>query len=89
MAAEGSDRGVVSTCPCNRKVPLDYSTRDRLQAEVALLMIERKGEWVPVTVGARTWRVSRHCIALHGVKAEEIESYGFDELGGDDDVRNL
>lgn len=81
MAAEGEDRGVVATCPCQRQVPLDYSTRDRLQAISVQAMIAQVGEFTVISIGQRAWRVSRHCIALHGVNAAEIDTYGFEELG--------
>jgi hypothetical protein len=69
------------TCPCRRAVPLDYSDRNPEQAALALRIIERLGEYIPVKIGnGRTYRVSRHCIALHGIKAAEIDTYGFEEL---------
>ena len=67
-------------CPCRLAVPLDYATRDEKQAAAACKLIDQLGEFTTITIGTRTWKVSRHCIALHGVKAEEIETYGFEEL---------
>lgn len=38
------------------------------------------GPMVRVTVEDRTWLVPRHYIALHGLKAQEIENKGFEEV---------
>jgi hypothetical protein len=70
----------TKTCPCKLRVPIDYSTRDVMQATTVLGLIERLGEYTIIRIGSRIWRVSRHCIALHGVDARRIEEYGFDEL---------
>lgn len=72
----------MDTCPCNRHVPLDYSGKDAIQANIVKAMIARLGEFMRVTrwTDNRTWLVSRHCIALHGVEADKLESYGFDEV---------
>lgn len=70
----------TTTCPCRLAVPLDYSARDRQQAEVALRLIEELGEWIVLRISARQFLVSRHCIALHGVLASAIDEYGFKEI---------
>jgi hypothetical protein len=43
-------------------------------------MVNRLGEFIPITVEGRTWLVQRHYIALHGVVGKEIESLGFKEV---------
>jgi len=43
-------------------------------------MIEATAEYIPITVGDRIWRVQRHYIALHGIKAEELPGLGFQEI---------
>lgn len=70
----------MKTCPCKLAVPLDYSKRDAVQTQITQGYITTLGEFISVNVGGRWYRVSRHCIALHGVKAVEIESYGFEEV---------
>lgn len=62
-------------CPCGR--PLHYSD-PKIQAAVESL-IKALGPTIPVTVGGRTWKVPRHYIALHGIKAVELPFLGFEE----------
>lgn len=63
-------------CHCGQ--PLHY-----LSVEASRLtedLIRTRGTHVLVTVDGRTWRVPRHYIALHGLKAWEIHALGFDEV---------
>ena len=62
-------------CHCGR--PLHYSTpavRERVEHLIWL-----HGPFVDVTVEGRTWRVQRHYLALHGLKARELPELGFEE----------
>lgn len=73
------------TCPCALAVRLDYTGFDPDQVRAGLALIAELGEWTTVTVvgkeeGPRAYRVSRHCILLHGVVAARIADYGFEEL---------
>jgi hypothetical protein len=43
-------------------------------------LIQQHGAFVPVTIGHRTFRVSRHYIALHGLRASEVARLGFEEI---------
>jgi hypothetical protein len=43
-------------------------------------LIEKMGEFIKVTVGNKTFKISRHYIALHGLKAEHIDKLGFEEV---------
>ena len=70
----------MTTCPCKLAVPLDYSRFEPWQAQIVAQFIADRGEYMDVIVAGKGYRVSRHCIALHGVKAAEIESYGFARL---------
>lgn len=63
-------------CACGK--PLHY-TNERTEARVKEL-VDLFGEFVNVTVAGRTWRVQRHYIALHGLKARELPDLGFKEL---------
>jgi hypothetical protein len=54
------------------------------ETEAARAIVERlirqHGAFVPVTVGMRTFRVPRHYIALHGLRASECARLGFEEI---------
>lgn len=63
-------------CHCGK--PLHY-TDPAIQRAVEEL-VEELGEYVTITVGGRSWRVQRHYIALHGVKAWELPGLGFEEI---------
>ena len=65
-------------CHCGR--PLHYSDPE-IQKLVEKIIAE-KGEFVPIKVlGGRAWKVPRHFIALHGIRAWEIPTLGFEEIG--------
>jgi hypothetical protein len=63
-------------CHCGQ--PLHY-TDDALRADMEKLTADL-GEYLPVTVGKRTWRVQRHYIALHGIKGKDLAALGFEEI---------
>jgi hypothetical protein len=63
-------------CHCGK--PLHYSD-PIAQAHVEAL-IQALGPNIRVTAGMRTWLVPRHYIALHGLKAEDVPSLGFQEV---------
>ena len=63
-------------CHCGR--PLHYT--DPVVEQMVRRLIEQTAEYVPVTVGGRTWLVQRHYIALHGLRAQELPNLGFDEI---------
>jgi hypothetical protein len=69
-------------CACGK--PLHYSN-EQLRQTVEHL-IEDMGENVTVTIGTRHWLVQRHYIALHGLKAVELPSLGFPEIGPEEMV---
>jgi hypothetical protein len=63
-------------CHCGR--PLHYT-----DAKIAGLMariVAEQGEYIPITVGGRTWRVQRHFAALHWIRAWELPGLGFEEV---------
>lgn len=64
-------------CHCGR--PLHYS-RPELRAAVERMIALAGDEYVTVRVGTRSWRVQRHYIGLHGLKAAEIATLGFEEM---------
>jgi hypothetical protein len=65
----------MTLCHCGR--PLHY--RDPVVRAYIEQQIATSGEYVTVTVDARSWRVPRHYIALHGLRASELPSLGFEE----------
>jgi UDP-N-acetyl-D-glucosamine dehydrogenase len=80
LGAEHLTTGRV--CPCALAVPLDGHDRDPAQWAVVEQVVADLGELFLITVGDRHFRVSRYCVALHGVRAETIGYYGFEEIGG-------
>lgn len=63
---------------CHCGLPLHYTDPD-LQESIQNIIAEQ-GEFMPVMVKGRTWKVQRHYIALHGIIAAEIEHLGFEEI---------
>lgn len=66
-----------STERCHCGLPLHY-TDPAVETLVRNFIVALGSDRV-VTVGTRSWRVPRHYIALHGLKASEIETLGFSE----------
>jgi hypothetical protein len=66
----------VTTCHCGQ--PLHYSDPDMKRAVEAIIRV--LGEYTLVKIGGRAWRVQRHYIALHGLKAVELPFLGFEEV---------
>lgn len=68
---------VEKLCHCGK--PLHY--RNPFVEALTYALVEAKGEYVNVTSSAgRTFRVQRHYIALHGIKEQELHTYGFEEV---------
>lgn len=63
-------------CHCGQ--PLHYT--DPKVEYLIRAMVKELGPTVPVTVEEHTWLVPRHWIALHGLKAEELPTLGFEEI---------
>lgn len=59
---------MVEMCPCGRR--LHYTDPDLERLVCGL--VDRLGEYVTVVTPAGRWLVSRHYIALHGLKATEL-----------------
>lgn len=58
-------------CPCGQSL---HYTDKRVEETIALL-IEREGEMVTVLVdNQHEYEVSRHFIALHGLRAQDLEA---------------
>lgn len=70
----------LELCACGK--PLHYT--DAQLERVMRLLVRRQGPDVVVHCGEGGWRVPRHYIALHGLRAEELpelaERLGFPEL---------
>ena len=79
LAMESAERAWArSVLMCHCGLPLHY-TDDAVRRFVEK-MIELHGEYVTVRIGARAWKVQRHFIALHGIKAAELPYLGFEEI---------
>ena len=55
-------------CGCGE--PLHYS--DSHLQEIVQHFVDELGEFVEVRVNGRAWRIPRHFLALHGLKAARI-----------------
>jgi len=67
-------------CACGQ--PLHYA--NPYVRHMVEEFIQEKGPCITVAALGRRWRVPRHFIALHGIKAQELpllaERYGFAEI---------
>lgn len=64
-------------CACGK---LLHYTDDYVKLMVGEMVVA-KGEYMKVTVPSKgTFKVPRHYIALHGLKAEEIDKLGFERV---------
>lgn len=63
-------------CACGQ--PLHYAKKGKEDA--IRRVIAEKGEYSTVTTPDGTWLVQRHYIALHGLKADELPSLGFQKV---------
>jgi hypothetical protein len=71
----GIEEWKMILCHCGS--PLHY-TQQGLENYIQA-MVDELGEMIRVTVDGRTWLVPRHYIALHGLRASEIATLGFQE----------
>lgn len=69
----------VTHCHCGK--PLHYT--DKGLEEVVKEYTRDLGEFIPVQVDGRVWRVQRHYIALHGIKGKDLSTLGFEEITPD------
>lgn len=63
-------------CHCGK--PLHYNSSE-VQALIER-QITRLGDSITVHFYGRIWRVQRHYIALHGLRAEDLPTLGFPEI---------
>jgi hypothetical protein len=63
---------------CHCGLPLHYTDPEVQQQVEALIQIS--GEFIDVSVNGETWRVSRHYIALHGLKGADVSKLGFQRV---------
>jgi hypothetical protein len=68
--------GEKKMCACGK--PLHYT--DSVLQDLVQHLIDEHGENIRVAVKDRAWLVPRHFIALHGIKARELEKLGFPEV---------
>jgi hypothetical protein len=72
-----TDSPEVELCHCGE--PLHYT--DEMVEAFTRDLIKNLGPTVKVNVGTRTWEVDRHFIALHGLRAADLPTLGFPEVG--------
>ncbi len=63
-------------CWCGK--PLHY--KDKKTEKMVQKLVDQLGEFIPVTVAGKTFRVQRHYIALHGIKAKNLAKLGFKKI---------
>lgn len=69
----------LGPCPCG-KPWLNLDLIDpRLWSQVEQFIAEL-GEYIPVSIGPRTWSVPRRCIAWHGVTSDQLAAGIFEEI---------
>ncbi len=68
-------------CACGKA--LHYANLSAQDAATGAIAGAGGDPFVVVTIEGRSWRVQRHYIALHGLKAKDLPSLGFQELNGD------
>lgn len=67
---------VNNLCHCGKKLHYRNQTTERMMQK----LVDSMGEFVEIQCGTRRWKVQRHYIALHGIKAEELPKLGFEEI---------
>lgn len=67
-------------CHCGK--PLHYT--NPFAEQQMRVIIQRKGEYCRITTGGRTWLVQRHYVALHGIRAVDLPTLGFQEITEDE-----
>lgn len=66
----------VEMCHCGKPLHYTDETAERLtRARVAKL-----GEFVKIYAGGRWWKVQRHYVSLHGLRAVDMPSLGFEDV---------
>lgn len=63
-------------CPCGQ--PLHYLSKT--SERYVQSMVDKMGEFAPIHMGTRAWLVSRHYIALHGLRASDLPNMPFTEI---------
>jgi hypothetical protein len=72
--------GEIDRCGCGRR--LHYSSPE--SQRIVEMMIDELGPDVTVTLEDGSWRVPRHYIALHGLRADRLKRlatrYGWEQI---------
>ena len=67
---------VKGYCACGQALHyLDKNMQNKVQE-----LVDELGEFIPVSVGSRTFMVQRHYIALHGIKGVDLTNMGWKEI---------
>lgn len=67
---------MIEKCHCG--LGLHYTDKETFEKVQSL--VDQLGSFLDVTVGAHTYRVQRHYIALHGIKGKDVSTLGFKEV---------
>lgn len=62
----------LDPCPCGQ--PWQSERFDSLARAIVEWRVAKLGEFVTVGVGEQSWRVSRRCIAYHGITGQQLLS---------------
>jgi hypothetical protein len=69
----------IELCHCGK--PLHYTSKEL--EDLIIKIIQNKGRrWTPTTSleTGKTYKVDIHYIALHGIEADKLHTYGFEEI---------
>lgn len=84
-------RCIVPEQLCHCGQPLHYT--DQANYRRVRKLVDLLGEYVTITIplpgGTRSWKVQRHYIALHGIKATDLVAgrLGFEEVTAKNSTR--
>lgn len=67
----------MNKCHCGKELHYQNKTDEQKVQE----LVDKLGEYLPVTRGNKTFLVQRHWIALHGInQTTDLEAEGFQEV---------
>jgi hypothetical protein len=77
----------MTICSCGLDIDAHPNSNPATQAATQLI-VEQRGEFIPVHVPGGDYMVPRHYIALHGIRAMEVPElavrYGWEKKGRND-----
>jgi hypothetical protein len=76
MLKSDVNRSTLELCACG--LPLHYA--DPIAEAWVRRLIAQEGEFITVTTPEGTWKVPRHFIALHGLRAADLPKCNFERI---------